>query len=101
ELLATLTSGVGDGHLTVSVNEYGAFGRSGTLAANEDLPNVRDVNDAFYDPPGPIGSAGTVFESGLAIKVGNDPVTFLTAGTIANSGNFTNGQFTSRSNTQL
>ncbi|HTN74521.1 MAG TPA: SdrD B-like domain-containing protein [Pirellulaceae bacterium] len=95
ELLALLSSGNGEGHLQVWVNEFGAFGRSGDLEVASPLnPNgPREVNDAFYDPIGPLGSAGTVFESGLAVKVGSDPVTFLTAGTIANSGNFTNGLF--------
>lgn len=95
ELLALLSSGTGEGHLNVQVNEFGAFGRSGDLAVASPLnpSGPREVNDAFYDPIGPRGSAGTTFESGLAVKVGADPVVFLTAGTIANSGGFTNGLF--------
>ena len=35
QLMAVLTSGTGEGHLTVSVNEYGAFGRSGSLEVSQ------------------------------------------------------------------
>lgn len=95
ELLATLTSGSGEGHLTVQVNEFGAFGDSATLAVASPLnPNSTDeITDATYDPIGILTAAGTTFESAIAVKVNSDPVTFLTAGTIAASGNFTNGLF--------
>ena len=94
QLMAVLTSGTGDGHLTVSVNEYGAFGRSGSLEVSQPFnPGAREVGDAFYNPVGAIGQAGTVFESAIAISVDGSPVQFLTAGTVANSGNYNNGRF--------
>src|SRR5690606_11118308 len=73
ELLATLTSGSGDGHLTVQVNEYGAFGRSGMLSVSQPFNQngPREVDDAIYDPVGPIAAAGTIYESLLMIKVGS------------------------------
>lgn len=96
EMFALLSSGNGDGHLQVWVNEYGAFGRSGDLDVTTvlDPQGPREVNDAFYDPVGTQwGRAGTTFESGVAIKVGGDPTIFLTDGTIANTGQFANGAF--------
>jgi len=50
---ATLSNGVGDGSVTVTVDAYGSFGSS-TPAGN-----------AVYDPIGAIGPAGTTYESGL------------------------------------
>jgi hypothetical protein len=50
---ATLSNGVGDGSVTVTVDAYGSFGSS-TPAGN-----------AVYDPIGAIGPAGTTFESAL------------------------------------
>lgn len=68
----------GDGGLTVGVDEYGSFGRAvggtGTL-------------DAEYDPIGAAISAGTTFQSGVAIRVGGTGgYTFLTTGSIGNTG---------------
>jgi hypothetical protein len=94
ELLATLTSGSGDGHLTVQVNEYGAFGRSGMLSVSQPFNQngPREVNDAIYDPVGPIAAAGTIYEALLMIKVGGDPVRVLSDGVrLANGTSITSG----------
>lgn len=99
ELLATLTSGSGEGHLTVLVNEYGAFGRSAMLEVSQPFnpTGPREIGDAVYDPIGPITGAGTVYESLMLIKVGSDPVRAISDGpggvTTANLPAFENGRF--------
>ncbi len=95
-LLAVLTNGNGDGFLTVQVNEQGAFGNSPNLAVNlTNRPANNDVDDAIYNPVGPRLPAGTTYESGLAIRPisPNTQAVFLTAGTIAGTGNNVNGFF--------
>lgn len=73
-----LTNGSGDGQLSVGVDGYGAFGSSvGGVAT-----------DANYNPVGAIGTAGTTYESGVAIRFSTTGGgrTFLTAGDIGGSG---------------
>lgn len=81
---ANLNTPTGDGGVRVAVDAFGAFGSSvggGT-------------SDAFYDPVGSTGEAGTVFDSGLAIRLGSTGGrTFLTAGNIGGAGNLTNPGF--------
>ncbi len=76
-VLHALSTGAGDGGLSVNVDGYGAFGSAvGGIAG-----------DAFYDPIGSIQQSGTVFESGVAIRVGNaTDRQFLTSGDIAFTG---------------
>lgn len=76
-----LTTGTGEGSLTVGVDAYGAFGSSvGT-----------ESDDALYDPVGPIQQAGTMFESGVALQVGTSGTRqFLTVGLIGSSGGLPN-----------
>ena len=80
----TLTNGVLDGQVTVGVDGFGSFGSS--VGTNS--------TDAFYNPVGasPPPTSGTVFESGVAIRVGATAGTrtFLSSGDIGNSGNLTN-----------
>ncbi len=65
--------------MTIGTDGFGAFGSSvGT-----------DATNAFYDPTGVGGVAGTVFESGVAIGFGG-PRTFLTSGDIGGSGGLAN-----------
>ncbi len=77
----TLSNSLGDGSLSVGVDGYGAFGSSiGANAAN-----------AQYDPLGPIATAGTSFESAVAIRFDTSGArSFLTSGDIGSSGNLTN-----------
>jgi len=49
----TLTNGTGDGSVQITVDGYGSFGSS------------TPAGDAFYDPIGPLGRSGTVYESGV------------------------------------
>ncbi|MEB3343809.1 Calx-beta domain-containing protein [Okeania sp.] len=72
-LTATLNTPAGDGGLKVSVDAYGSFGQ-----------NVGgSTSDAFYDPIGDVGVAGTMFESGVAFRLtGETTRTFLTTGSI-------------------
>jgi len=66
-----LTNAPGDGTVTVGVDGYGSFGSSVNA----------DTTDAVYDPVGPIGTAGTTFESGIALRVGGAGArTFLSPG---------------------
>jgi len=70
--MATLTRGSGDGSLTVGVDAFGSFGSAagGVGTAN-----------ATYDPLGSIAASGTVFDSGVAFRLGAAGVrTFLTGG---------------------
>ncbi|MGK7904275.1 MAG: Ig-like domain-containing protein, partial [Hormoscilla sp.] len=72
-----LATPAGDGGLRLEVDAFGAFGSS-----------VGTTSDAFYDPIGNIGEAGTTFQSGVAIRVGQQVQrTFLTTGNIEGSGN--------------
>jgi hypothetical protein len=81
-----LDNGPGDGSVRVGVDGFGAFGSS--IGA--------DSSNAFYNPVGAIGSAGTSYESGIAIGFidgsGGNPGsrTFLTSGFIGSSGNLPN-----------
>jgi hypothetical protein len=73
----TLTNASGGGTVTVTVDSYGAFGSS--VGPNS--------SDAIYDPVGVIPSAGTAFESGVAIRFGSAGTRqFLTSGDIGGSG---------------
>ncbi|HZN67208.1 MAG TPA: Calx-beta domain-containing protein [Tepidisphaeraceae bacterium] len=49
-----LTNGIGEGTLQVTVDAYGSYGSA-----------VASAGDASYNPPGPAGSAGTTFTSGV------------------------------------
>jgi hypothetical protein len=72
----TLTNAPGDGTVTVGVDGFGAFGSS----------VGSDSTDADYDPVGAGTTAGTTFESGVAIRVGSSGGrTFLTSGSIGGS----------------
>lgn len=51
--VATLSNGIGEGAVSVTVDAYGTFG--GASAGD----------DAFYDPVGPVPAAGTVFWSSV------------------------------------
>jgi hypothetical protein len=95
QLMALLASGTGEGHVQVLVNEYGAYGASPFLdVTTQQVPGgPAEIGDARYDPVGALPAAGTTWESGLGIKVGGAPTTFLTAGTIGGVGNFDNGLF--------
>jgi len=76
--LATLNTASGDGGLTVGVDAFGSFGSAlgGT-----------GTSDANYDPLGAGLSAGTTYESGVAIRVGGiGGYTFLTSGSFGLTG---------------
>lgn len=77
----TLTNGLLDGQVTVGVDGFGSFGSA--VGANS--------TNALYNPVGasPPPTSGTVFESGVAIRVGATAGTrtFLTSGTVGSSGN--------------
>ncbi|PSB22774.1 hypothetical protein C7B69_15355, partial [filamentous cyanobacterium Phorm 46] len=76
--LVDLTTGTGDGALRVGVDAFGSFGSSvyGT-----------GTSDAQYDPIGAAVSAGTTYQSGVAIRIGSTGTrTFLTTGSVSNSG---------------
>src|SRR5437773_292953 len=76
-----LTNAPGDGSVSVQVDGYGSFGSS--IGA--------DADDALYDPVGPGTTAGTAYESGVAIRFGNSGTRqFLTSGTIGSSGALAN-----------
>lgn len=79
-----LTNGAGDGQISVGVDGFGAFGSS--VGGNS--------TDAFFNPVGVTPpTAGTVFESGVAIRVGAGTTgarTFLTSGDIGGSGSLVN-----------
>ncbi len=55
----TLSTGTGDGQVTVSVTGTGAFGSSASGGS-----------DAFYNPVGAVGLAGTTYESYLYLRTG-------------------------------
>ncbi len=77
-LLAVLTTGTGDGNLTVTVDGYGSFG---------DAVGLPDNTGALYDPIGPVQQASTTFESGVAFRLGSSGTRdFLTSGNIYTSG---------------
>ena len=61
--MVTLNTSPGDGGVSVGVDAYGAFG------SNVD---GLETSDAFYDPLGATGAAGTVFESYLAVGINGD-----------------------------
>lgn len=69
---ASLSTGAGDGSVTVGVDGYGSFGSS---------VGGDGTSDAFYDPVGPTGAAGTTYQSGLAVGFGGSRP-FLTTGFI-------------------
>jgi hypothetical protein len=71
-MLHALTTGTGDGGLTVSVDGYGSFGSA---------VGSPESGNAIYDPVGPIAAASTTFESYVAIRIGTTgPREFLTSG---------------------
>lgn len=72
-----LSNGEGDGTVSVGVDGFGAFGS--TVGPNS--------SDAFYDPVGDIGPAGTTFQSGIYLS---GPSGFLTSGSIGGSGGLSN-----------
>ncbi len=73
-LLAVLTTGTGDGNLTVEVDGYGSFGAAVGIGSDQG---------AIYDPIGPISAASTTFQSGVALRFGSvGPRQFLTSGFI-------------------
>lgn len=87
----TLTNGSGDASVTVGVDGYGSFGSS---------VNGSNTSDAIYNPVGPISSAGTTFESGVAIRIGSTGGrTFLTSGDIGGSGSLPNSTVTGTATT--
>lgn len=70
--MANLLTPAGDGSVRVNVDAFGAFGSA---------VGSTDTSDAFYDPVGEQGEAGTTFESGVAIRIGNEGTrTFLNTG---------------------
>ena len=76
-----LSVGVGDGSLSVGVDGYGSFGSA--IGVNS--------SNAVFDPVGAVGSAGTTFDSGVAVRLGPAGArTFLTSGSIGGSGGLTN-----------
>ena len=87
---ATLATALGDGGVRISLDAYGSFG-----ASVNGL-----VSDAFYNPVGSLGESGTVYESGVAIRLGNTGRrTFLSSGSIGTSGNLSSVIFTATSPT--
>lgn len=87
-----LTNGSGDGQVSVGVDGFGAFGSSvgGTGTSNAD-----------YNPVGAIATAGTTYESGVAIRFGTTggSRSFLTSGDIGGSGSLANPTVTGTSTT--
>jgi len=61
QTLHTLSTGSGDGSLTVEVNAFGGFGNNGSTS---------NPGNATYDPLGPVGPASTTYESWLAFRIG-------------------------------
>jgi len=77
-MLHALSTGIGDGSLTVGVDGYGSFG-SAVGGVETDI--------ASYDPIGSLAAASTTFESGVAIRFGSTGTRqFLTSGSIGSSG---------------
>ncbi|MEX0679607.1 MAG: Calx-beta domain-containing protein [Pirellulales bacterium] len=77
-MLHLLTTGSGDGSLTVTVDGFGSFGSA--VGFPQNTPTI-------YDPIGPIGPASTTFQSGVAFRLGNvGGRQFLTSGDILGSG---------------
>ncbi|MCM1985259.1 choice-of-anchor Q domain-containing protein, partial [Lyngbya confervoides] len=77
----------GDGGVRVTVDAFGAFGSSVT-------------ENAFYDPVGNVTTAGTTFESGIAILINDqNGRRFLTAFNLGGQGNLTGAQFSSSTDT--
>ncbi|MEA5616939.1 choice-of-anchor I family protein [Cronbergia sp. UHCC 0137] len=72
--MALLKTATGDGGLQVGVDGFGAFGSN---------IGGEDATDALYDPIGEIAEAGTTFQSGVAIRIGDTGErTFLSTGSI-------------------
>lgn len=77
-MLALLTTGTGDGSLTITVDGFGSFG---------DAIGFPDNTGAVYDPIGPITAASTTFQSAVAVRLGGaGGRQFLTSGDIQGSG---------------
>ncbi len=77
-MLHVLSTGSGDGSVTVDVDGYGSFGSAVFLLGSQG---------AVYDPIGPIGPASTTFQSGVAVRLGTiGERQFLTSGDILGSG---------------
>jgi hypothetical protein len=71
----TLTNGPGDGTISVGVDGFGAFGSAISS----------DAGDAFYNRVGAGTSAGTIYRSELAIRIGGAGArTFLSTPGLAN-----------------
>jgi hypothetical protein len=76
-----LTTGVGDGEVSVGVDGFGSFGIN-------PGPNS---NGGQFDPIGPTAPFFTVWESGVALRIGAaGPRAFLTSGNIGGSGSLPN-----------
>ena len=89
--LANLTTGTGDGGVTIGVDAFGSFGSS--------VGGTGGASTAFYNPTGTIPASSTTFQSGVAIRIGSTVGrNFLTSGTIGNSGG-SNQAFTSTNST--
>lgn len=85
----TLTTGTGDGSVSVGVDGFGCFGTN---------VGTSNATDATYDPVGATAAAGTAFISGVAIRFGSSGGrTFLTSGDINSTGNMTNPTVTGTS----
>ena len=73
-MLHVLSTGSGDGSVTVTVDGFGSFGSAVFLD---------DFEGAIYDPIGPTPAASTTFQSGIAIRAGGTGQRqFLTSGNI-------------------
>jgi len=76
-MLHVLTTGTGDGSLTITVDGYGSFG---------DAVGFFPNGGAMFNPIGPLGAASTTFESAVAVRLGNaGPRRFLSSGSILTS----------------
>ena len=78
---ALLTTGNGDATMDVDVDVYGSFGRAVQLTGGS-------ATDAMFDPVGPEGPQGTIFESAIAVTDLSNPTNrlFMTTGQIAGTG---------------
>lgn len=78
----TLSTGTGDGGVTVGVDGFGSFGTN---------VGTTNATDAIYNPVGALGAAGTSYISSVAIRFGTSGGrTFLTSGDISGTGNLPN-----------
>lgn len=75
-----------DGGLRVILDAYGGFGSSASPASN-----------AWFNPPGAIGSAGTTYESGVFLRSDSPYANFLAEGYIGSAGGLPSIGFSSTS----